>query len=160
MCIRDSPKAEEDLILLINQVAAERKSGGVVDSKYLESLKILLEKERSPLLLQAGYRNLLATQNLEDPSADLQFLDSLAKREDFLEYTMQFQETAILRSLGAGRINDAVKNLNGLAFRNPGDAAYYLNLSGLILAQQLDFEKAAKDFAYACLLYTSPSPRD
>lgn len=143
------PKAEEDLILLINQVAAERKSGGVVDSKYLESLKILLEKERSPLLLQAGYRNLLATQNLEDPSADLQFLDSLAKREDFLEYTMQFQETAILRSLGAGRINDAVKNLNGLAFRNPGDAAYYLNLSGLILAQQLDFEKAAKDFTYA-----------
>jgi hypothetical protein len=88
-------------------------------------------------------------QSLEDPSADLQLMDSLAKREDFLEYTLQFQETAILRGLGAGRISEAIKNLNGLAFRNPSDAAYYLNLSGLVLAQQLDFEKAAKDFAYS-----------
>ena len=143
------PNAEEDLILLINRVATERKNGTLVDGKTLENLKEKLEKESSPLLLQAGYRNLFAIQNLEDPSTDLKLLDSLSKREDLLEYTMQFQETAILRSLGAGRINDAVKNLNGLAFRNPGDAAYYLNLSGLILAQQLDFEKAAKDFAFS-----------
>ena len=59
---------------------------------------------------------------------------------------MQFQETAVIRSLGAGRITESVKNLNGLAFRNPGDAAYYLNLTGLILAQNLDFEKASRDF--------------
>jgi hypothetical protein len=143
------PKADEDLIFLINRVATERKNGMLVDGQTLEILKKKLKKVSSPLLLQAGYRNLLAMQNLEDPSTDLKLLDSLAKREDLLEYTMQFQETGILRSLGAGRINDAIKNLNGLAFRNPGDAAYYLNLSGLVLAQQLDFEKAAKDFAYA-----------
>ncbi len=141
------PEAEEDLIFLINRVATERKNSTLVDSQILNLLKEKLAKESSPLLLQAGYRNLLATQNLEDPTKDLSFLDSLAKREDLLEYTMQIQETAILRSLGAGRINEGVKNLNGLAFRNPGDAAYYLNLSGLVLAQQLDFEKAAKDFA-------------
>ncbi len=143
------PKAGEDLIFLINRVATERKNGMLVDEQILNNLKKKLEKESSPLLLQAGYRNLLATQNLEDPSKDIAFLDSLAIREEFLEYTMQIQETAILRSLGAGRINEAVKNLNGLAFRNPGDAAYYLNLSGLVLAQQLDFEKAAKDFAFS-----------
>ena len=143
------PEAEEDLIFLINRVATERKNGMPVDPQILNLLKEKLAKESSPLLLQAGYRNLLATQNLEDPTNDLAFLDSLAKREDLLEYTMQIQETAILRSLGAGRINEGVKNLNGLAFRNPGDAAYYLNLSGLVLAQQLDFEKAAKDFAFS-----------
>jgi hypothetical protein len=143
------PEAEEDLIFLINRVATERKNGMPVDPQILNLLKEKLAKESSPLLLQAGYRNLLATQNLEDPTKDLAFLDSLAKREDLLEYTMQVQETAILRSLGAGRINEGVKNLNGLAFRNPGDAAYYLNLSGLVLAQQLDFEKAAKDFAFS-----------
>jgi tetratricopeptide (TPR) repeat protein len=143
------PEAEEDLIFLINRVATERKNGTPVDPQILNSLKEMLAKESSPLLIQAGYRNLLATQNLEDPTKDLAFLDSLAKREDLLEYTMQIQETAILRSLGAGRINEGVKNLNGLAFRNPGDAAYYLNLSGLVLAQQLDFEKAAKDFAFS-----------
>ena len=143
------PEAEEDLIFLINRVATERKNGTPVDPQVLNDLKEKLAKESSPLLLQAGYRNLLATQNLEDPTKDLAFLDSLAKREELLEYTMQIQETAILRSLGAGRINEGVKNLNGLAFRNPGDAAYYLNLSGLVLAQQLDFEKAAKDFAFS-----------
>ena len=143
------PEAEEDLIFLINRVATERKNGTPVDPQILNLLKEMLAKESSPLLLQAGYRNLLATQNLEDPTNDLAFLDSIAKREDLLEYTMQIQETAILRSLGAGRINEGVKNLNGLAFRNPGDAAYYLNLSGLVLAQQLDFEKAAKDFAFS-----------
>ena len=143
------PEAEEDLIFLINRVATERKNGTPVDPQILNLLKEMLAKESSPLLLQAGYRNLLATQNLEDPTKDLAFLDSLAKREEVLEYTIQIQETAILRSLGAGRINEGVKNLNGLAFRNPGDAAYYLNLSGLVLAQQLDFEKAAKDFAFS-----------
>jgi hypothetical protein len=128
-------------------VAAARKNGTQVDAQTLEILKKKLEKESAPLLLQAGYRNLLAMPNLGDPSTDIRLMDSLAKREDFLDYTLQFQETAILRSLGAGRINEAVKNLNGLAFRNASDAAYYLNLSGLVLAQQLDFEKAAKDFA-------------
>lgn len=143
------PSHQEDLIVSINWVAAARKNGIELDENTLADLKSKLEKAKSPLLIQAGYRNLLATQNLEDPSADLALLDSLAHRDDFLEYSMQIQETAILRSLGAGRIHEAVKNLNGLAFRNPGDAAYYLNLSGLILAQQLDFEKAAKDFAFS-----------
>ena len=145
----DPPSHQEDLIVIINWVAAARKNGLKLKVDILAGLKSKLEQEKSPLLIQVGYRNLLATQNLEDPSTDIAFLDSLAKREDFLEYSMQVQETAILRSLGAGRINEAVKNLNGLAFRNPGDAAYYLNLSGLILAQQLDFEKAAKDFAFS-----------
>jgi Flp pilus assembly protein TadD len=145
----DPPAQLEDLIVRINWIAAARKNGLQLEADMLTDLKSKLEQEKSPILVLAGYRNLMATQNLEDPTSDLILLDSLAKREDFLPYSMQVQETAILRSLGAGRVNEAVKNLNGLAFRNPGDAAYYLNLSGLILAQQLDFEKAAKDFAFS-----------
>jgi hypothetical protein len=155
----EPPSNQEDLIVSINWVAAARKNGLEVAAETLSDLKSKLEKERSPLVVQAGYRNLMARQNLEDPTTDLVLMDSLAKREDFLEYTMEVQETAILRSLGAGRINDAVKNLNGLAFRNPGDAAYYLNLTGLILAQQLDFEKAAKDFAISAEKgFQAPTP--
>ena len=138
-----------DLIGLINQVAARRKSGIPVPEEELSQLKARLNKETSALLIQAGYRNLLSSPNSTDPSADLALMDSLAQEETFLDYSMQLQETAVLRSLGAGRIGEAVKNLNGLAFRNPGDAAYYLNLTGLIQAQQLDFEKAAKDFAFS-----------
>jgi hypothetical protein len=138
-----------DLVGLINQVAARRKSGVPIPAEKLTQLEALLQKETSPMLIQAGYRNLLSSPNGEDPSSDLALMDSLAKQEAFLDYSMQLQETAVLRSLGAGRISDAVKNLNGLAFRNPGDAAYYLNLTGLIQAQQLDFEKAAKDFAFS-----------
>jgi tetratricopeptide (TPR) repeat protein len=138
-----------DLVGLINQVAARRKSGIPVPEEELSQLKARLLKETSAQLIQAGYRNLLSSPNSTDPSADLALMDSLSKEENFLDYSMQLQETAILRSLGAGRIGEAVKNLNGLAFRNPGDAAYYLNLTGLIQAQQLDFEKAAKDFAFS-----------
>lgn len=145
----DFSSSPSELVGLINQVAARRKSGLPVPELELSLLKALLREETSPMLIQAGYRNLFTTPNLEDPSADLALMDSLAQEETFLDYSMQLQETAVLRSLGAGRISDAVKNLNGLAFRNPGDAAYFLNLTGLIQAQQLDFEKAAKDFAFS-----------
>lgn len=138
-----------DLIGKINQIAAIRKKGEKPESTDLESLRNSLQKETSPMLIHAGYRNLVTEINMTDPTSEIRFLDSLAQSEAFLDFTMQLQETAILRSLGAGRINEAVKNLNGLAFRNPGDAAYYLNLTGLIQAQQLDFQKASKDFILA-----------
>lgn len=67
------PEVEEDLIFLINRVATERKNGMLVDPQILNGLKEKLAKESSPLLLQAGYRNLLATQNLEDPTKDIAF---------------------------------------------------------------------------------------
>lgn len=66
-----------------------------------------------------------------------------------LDYLMQVQETASIRSLSAVRVTESVKNLNGLAFRNPGDAGYYLNLTAGILARNLDFEKASKDIIAA-----------
>lgn len=138
-----------DLIGKINQIAAIRKKGEKPESSELEILKDLLQKETSPMLIHAGYRNMVTEINTADPTSEIRFLDSLAKSEAFLDFTMQLQETAILRSLGAGRINEAVKNLNGLAFRNPGDAAYYLNLTGLIQAQQLDFQKASRDLILA-----------
>ena len=138
-----------DLISQINGIAAKRKKGEKPNSDELNSLKSALQTETSPMLVHAGYRNLITEINTEDPTTEIRFLDSLAQKEEFLDFTMQLQETAILRSLGAGRINEAVKNLNGLAFRNPGDAAYYLNLTGLIQAQQLDFPKASRDFIVA-----------
>lgn len=146
------PSSQEvgtDLISQINQIAAVRKKGGKPEPSDLESLRNLLQKESSPMLIQAGYRNLVTEINTSDPTSEIKYLDSLAQSEAFLDFTMQLQETAILRSLGAGRINEAVKNLNGLAFRNPGDAAYYLNLTGLIQAQQLDFQKASRDLILA-----------
>jgi hypothetical protein len=150
---------DKDLVSLINEVAARRKKGEVISQEEWEKLKSLIEKESSPMLIHAGYRNLLATPNLNDPSKEIALLDSLASQEEFLPFTMQLQETAQLRNLGAGKIADAIKNLNGLAFRNPGDAAYYLNLTGLIHAQQLDFEKASRDFNYSKEKgFSAPSP--
>ncbi|MCE2707642.1 MAG: hypothetical protein ACK5BR_04215 [Bacteroidota bacterium] len=138
-----------DLVGLINEVAARRKKGEEISQEEWEKLRSLIEKESSPMLIHAGYRNLLANPNLNDPSKEIALLDSLVLQEEFLPFTMQLQETAQLRNLGAGKIAEAIKNLNGLAFRNPGDAAYYLNLTGLIHAQQLDFEKAIRDFNYS-----------
>ena len=87
--------------------------------------------------------------NRNNPSSDLAFLDSLGQKPEMSAYLMALQETGVIRSLAAGRVTEAVKNLNGLAFRNPNDAAYYLQLSGNILAQNLDFQKAAIEFIAA-----------
>ena len=93
------------------------------------------------MLLNAGIRNLFSVQSFLSTSDDLIWIDSLSKNPELLEYLMQVQETATIRSLAAGRVTESVKNLNGLAFRNAGDAGYYLNLTAGILAKNLDFEK-------------------
>jgi len=131
------------LVTRINNLAASNFIGNLPEGELLESLKKDLENSSSQILINSGYRNLFASQKKNNPDADLKILDSLATSEVFGAYQMQLQETAVIRSLAAERVVDAVKNLNGLAFRNPGDAGYYLQLSSLILAQNLDFRKAA-----------------
>ncbi|GAB2486610.1 tetratricopeptide repeat protein [Algoriphagus taiwanensis] len=144
-----NPEEKGDLISQINALAAIRKSGKMPEEDLIKSIRQNLEKETSPLLIHAGWRNLVTQKTTADPIQDLALLDSLTKKEEFLDYFFDLQETACLRSLAADRIMEAVKNLNGLAFRNPGDAAYYLQLTAMIQAQNLDFVKAAKDLIVA-----------
>jgi hypothetical protein len=145
----EAPKSTPDLINQINRVAWIKSKGELPEKAQLERLEKLLQIEKSPMLLQAGLRNLFAQKDLSDPETDLHFLDSLSQREEMAEYLMQIQETASIRSLGAGRVAEAIKNLNGLAFRNPGDAAYFLHLNSAIFAQNLDFKKSSTDLIAA-----------
>ena len=138
-----------DLISQVNELAASNALANIPDPALLSSIRESLKSESSPMLINAGWRNILSEINTNDPSADLDFLDSLGQKSEMTEYIMSIQETAVIRSLAAGRITEAVKNLNGLAFRNPNDAAYYLQLSGSILAKNLDFQKAANEFIAA-----------
>lgn len=144
-----NPNASPDIISMINELAASNALANVPSENLLESLKKSLEQEDSPMLVNAGWRNLFSQLNRSDPSADLELLDSLGRQPELLDYLMSLQETGVIRSLAAGRVTEAVKNLNGLAFRNPNDAGYYLQLSGSILAQNLDFQKAANEFIAA-----------
>ncbi len=143
------PNQSLDLISQINELAASNALANVPSEELLQSIKVNLQTEDSPMLINAGWRNLLSDVNRNDPSADLKMLDSLGQNPEMLNYLMSLQETAVIRSLAAGRVTEAVKNLNGLAFRNPNDAGYYLQLSGSILAQNLDFQKAANEFIAA-----------
>jgi tetratricopeptide (TPR) repeat protein len=138
-----------ELIFKINRTASNNLQGIVNPTSELKRLREQLEKETSPMLLNAGLRNLFSLKNFSSTAEELVWLDSVSRQENMLEYLMQVQETASIRSLAAGRVNESVKNLNGLAFRNPGDAGYYLNLTAGILAQNLDFEKASKDLIVA-----------
>jgi tetratricopeptide (TPR) repeat protein len=133
----------------INLLAASNANGNISSEELIKSIENDLNTSSSPLLIHAAYRNLFASQKKNNPIEDLALLDSLATSEQFQSFQMQLQETAVIRSLSAGRIVDAIKNLNGLAFRNPGDAGYYLQLSALILAQNLDFRKAALELEAA-----------
>lgn len=138
-----------DLISQLNELATSNALGNIPAEELTASIKSKLQAQSSPMLLTAGWRNLLSEINRNDPSGELEILDSIGRRPEMLDYLMSLQETAVIRSLAAGRVSEAVKNLNGLAFRNPNDAAYYLQLSGNILAQNLDFQKAANEFIAA-----------
>jgi len=143
------PNQSSDLISQINELATSNALANVPSEQLLQAIKDNLQTEDSPMLVNAGWRNLLSEVNRNDPSADLKMLDSLGQNPEMSNYLMSLQETAVIRSLSAGRVTEAVKNLNGLAFRNPNDAGYYLQLSGNILAQNLDFRKAANEYIAA-----------
>lgn len=133
----------------LNQLAASNALGNIPSENLIESIELNLQTQDSPMLLQAGLRNLWSQKDRTDPQADLNLLDSLGKQEGMQDYIMNLQETAVIRSLAAGRVTEAIKNLNGLAFRNPGDAGYFLQFSSSILTQNLDFRKAAIELVAA-----------
>lgn len=139
----------EELITKINLLARNNLLGESISTAELNGLRESLAKETSPMLLNAGIRNLFSIKSFTNTSEDLVWIDSISKAPEMLDYMMQVQETASIRSLAAGRVTEAVKNLNGLAFRNAGDAGYYLNLTAGILAKNMDFEKSSKDIMAA-----------
>ncbi len=110
-------------------------------------LQNLVFDNGNPLLIHSTLRNLQESGKTESTDGDLALLDSLARDDEYLDYIMDLQETASIRSLSAQRISESIKNLKGLAFRNPGDAAYYLQLSSDILSSNLDFRMASVDLA-------------
>ncbi|TFV97469.1 tetratricopeptide repeat protein [Algoriphagus kandeliae] len=133
----------------INELAHQHALGNFPSKNLIESTEKAIQKSETPLLTQAALRNLFSILNQPNPEEDLALLDSLWQKEEMNPYIMSLQETAVIRSLSAGRVGEAIKNLNGLAFRNPGDAGYFLHLSASILAQQLDFKKSSAELLAA-----------
>ncbi|WP_026954301.1 hypothetical protein [Algoriphagus vanfongensis] len=148
--IYDAPSpAPKTISGMINELAKQNALGNFPEEELVDQLKQMLLTEPTPLLAQAGWRNLFSIKNIQNPSEELHLLDSLWNQAQFSQHIMALQETGVIRSLGAGRVTEAVKNLNGLAFRNPGDAGYFLQLSSSIMAQQMDFKKASKELIAA-----------
>lgn len=145
----ETETTSNELSAQLNQLAASNALGNIPSEDLIESINQKLKSQVSPMLFQAGLRNLWSQKDRTDPQADLNLLDSLGKLEGMQDYIMNLQETAVIRSFAAGRVTEAIKNLNGLAFRNPGDAGYFLQLSTSILAQNLDFKKAAVELLAA-----------
>lgn len=145
----ESENTSNELSAQLNLLAASNTLGNIPSEDLIESIEKNLKSQLSPMLLQAGLRNLWSQKDRSDPGADLNRLDSLGKMEGMQDYIMNLQETAVIRSLAAGRVTEAIKNLNGLAFRNPGDAGYFLQFSTSILTQNLDFRKAAIELVAA-----------
>ncbi|MCS5489254.1 tetratricopeptide repeat protein [Algoriphagus limi] len=139
----------KDLPGFINELAHQHALGNFPLEKLIESTEKAIQESDTPLLTQAALRNLFSVLDQPSPDEDLALLDSLWQQEEMNPYIMSLQETAVIRSLSAGRVGDVIKNLNGLAFRNPGDAGYFLHLSSTILAQQLDFKKAGTELLAA-----------
>ncbi|MDN3203411.1 hypothetical protein [Algoriphagus sediminis] len=137
------------LIHQINSIPYQRLKGGNLDSNTADELALLAEDTNNPIIIQSALRNIFSQKTSSEIEKDIKLLDSLTRNPGYQDYILDLQETASIRSLGAQRVAESVKNLKGLAFRNSGDAAYYLQLSADILAYQLDFEKAAIDLLEA-----------
>ncbi|MHA7128288.1 tetratricopeptide repeat protein [Algoriphagus namhaensis] len=140
---------EGNLIGAINRIPARKLAGEEIAESTKDQILRQAEETKNPLLIQAAYRNVWTVPDHLQTSEDLALLDAMIQKPAYLDYIQDLQETASLRSLAAGRIAESIKNLKGLAFRNPGDAAYYLQLSADILASQLDFQKAFVDLKAA-----------
>lgn len=144
------PESGSSLIEQINSQTASRRTQKEPMATQGANLLAKAFATKNPMLVQAAARTTFALpENFTNTEQDLRLLDSLTRVESYADYIMSLQETASLRSLSAGRIGESIKNLKGLAFRNPGDAAYYLQLSADILALQLDFDKASTDLIAA-----------
>lgn len=141
--------SNQTIISLINQLASNNLTGYQTPESETRIIQEDLEKQSTPMLLNAGIRNLFSIPNFSNTTADLIWIDSMSSLPEMIDYLMLMQETASIRSLSADRVTEAIKNLNGLAFRNPAEAGNYLNLTSGILAQNLDFEKSARDITTA-----------
>ncbi len=146
--LENSVDDQDNLVFKINSIPYSklRNEEIIVGIEETQNLAI---GTNNPLLIQAASRNIFSHKTFQGIGEDLSFLDSLTRDPNYPDYITDLQETASIRSLGAQRVAESIKNLKGLAFRNPGDAAYYLQLSADILAYNLDFEKAAVDLQEA-----------
>jgi hypothetical protein len=134
----------DDQILKINQLAAENRKG--------DFASFVLETDNLPehfVLASSLLRNQWSNQVTTDYGHDIQMLDSLIGQEQPSFEELHFRETRVLRSFQEEYINETLKYLNGLAFSFSNSAGYFHSLSANILAEQLDFEKAAIDLVAA-----------
>ncbi len=145
----ENKSTPNDLISQINLMVSNNALANYSSEELKSSIQNSLKEEHNPMLLHAGWRSFYSEKDKSDPTSDLAFLDSLGKEPIMADFIMDIQETAVIRSLGAGRVMEAVKNLNGLAFRNPNSAGYYLGLASQIFAQNIDFKKSARELVVA-----------
>ncbi|WP_194777451.1 tetratricopeptide repeat protein [Pararhodonellum marinum] len=133
-----------DPVFLVNKLAYYNLMGNVKDFDFQ------LDQEQNPEILQrASIRNYWTNEPENEVEQDLTYIDGVLA-ENWVPLTEQsFRESRVFRSYQADYIDASMRYLNGLAFGFSGSAGYYHYLAASILADQLDFEKAAVELVQA-----------
>ncbi|MBS9522844.1 hypothetical protein KI659_02335 [Litoribacter alkaliphilus] len=135
---------ENDLIAQINSLAFHNQKGNIAPFSLRDEKEV-----NTPLLERALLTNQWSNQTTGTVGDDLAFIDQKLSEENAPQAEEEWRQLRVLRTLQANRINEAVEYSNGLAFGFAGSAGYYHHLTAMILAGQLDFEKAAKELQQA-----------
>ena len=137
-------KIPSDIISKINLMALENSRGNFADFSFdLDNLSAN-EVQKSAIL-----RNQWSNRVNSSYDKDISLLDSLLQKEQSYVMEREYRETRILRTYQDSFINETLKYLNGTAEMFSGSRGYYHALAAKLLMGQLDFEKAANDFAIA-----------
>lgn len=133
-----------DPITQINQLAYANRLGNVWKGELS-----LADASSNFIVQTAAIRNLWTNQPKTELQEDLALIDSLIATTEVTFRERNLRDSKAIRLYQERQIGEVLKFLNGSAGIFSSSAGYYHQWSALILAGQLDFEKAAVDILVA-----------
>jgi tetratricopeptide (TPR) repeat protein len=134
----------KDPLTAINQLAHANRLGNIWDGTL--AIDIL---GTNITIQSAAIRNLWTNQPNKPLSADLGLIDSLIATTEITFRERYFRDSRVIRLYQEKNLSETLKYLVGNAGIFASSAGYYHQWSALILAGQLDLEKAAIDILVA-----------
>lgn len=133
-----------DPIFQVNELAAANRKGNLWEGTFS-----LSDVSSNFIIQTAAIRNLWTNQPNQAIARDIALIDSLIAATEITFHERNLRDSRIIRLYQERDIAETLKYLVGNAGIFSGSAGYYHQWSAMVLAGQLDLEKAATDILVA-----------